>query len=237
MELDVLFNCFIVGGFVIPVLNVVVGAISGGLDLGADADVDLDVDADLDLDLDVDVDVDLDADLDLDVDTDLDLDTSADLPAAKGAGPGKVPVNLMTLSLSAVVFGAIGRLLLGRVPTFWCVLLALQAGILGGFLLGWFVIRPLKQNRAYAANIRSLRGKRGTVALELRDDFVGTIRVLSATGSIVSYSAKPVEGVKKIAVGQEVSIVDVDADKSVCTVRPLEDKTTEKGGNSACRTS
>ena len=229
MDLPVLFNCFIVGGFVIPVLNVVVGAISGGMDLGTDADVDLDVDADFDVDLDADVDLDVDADLDLDtdldVDADLDLsaDASTDVPAIPKAH-GKLPVNLMTLSLSAVVFGAVGRLLLGKLPDLWAVVLALQAGVLGGFLLGWFVIRPLKQNRAYAANIRALRGRTATVKLELRDDFVGTIEVLSATGTLVSYSAKPVSGVPKIVKGQLVSIVDVDPEKSVCTVRPLEQK-------------
>lgn len=214
MDLPVLFNCFIVGGFVIPVLNVVAGVISGGMDLGADADVDLD--ADLDLDADFDVDVDLDADLSADL--------SPEAPAGAKAGPGKLPVNLMTLSLAAVIFGAVGRLLLGKLPQVWAVVVALQAGILGGFLMGWFVLRPLKQNRAYAANIRALRGRTATVKLELRDDFIGTIEVLSATGTLVSYSAKPVEGVKKIAKGEQVSIVDVDADKSVCTVRPLENK-------------
>ena len=242
MDLPVLFNCFIVGGFVIPVLNVVVGAVTGGMDLGTDADVDLDVDADFDVDIDADVDLDVDVDADLDLDTDVDLDAdldvdadldlsadaASDVPAVPKAH-GKLPVNLMTLSLSAVIFGAVGRLLLGKLPDLWAVILALQAGVLGGFLLGWFVIRPLKQNRAYAANIRALRGRTATVQLELRDDFTGTIEVLSATGTLVSYSAKPVEGVSKIAKGQLVSIVDVDPDKSVCTVRPLENKTMEQG--------
>lgn len=219
MDLPVLFNCFIVGGFVIPVLNVVVGAVTGGLDLGADADVDLDVDAGLDLD----------ADFDVDLDADLSADFSPEAPAGAKAGPGKLPVNLMTLSLAAVIFGAVGRLLLGKLPPVWAVVVALQAGILGGFLMGWFVLRPLKQNRAYAANIRALRGRTATVKLELRDDFTGTIEVLSATGTLVSYSARPMEGVPKIAKGQLVSIVDVDPDKSVCTVRPLENKTMEQG--------
>ncbi|MFQ8759775.1 MAG: hypothetical protein ACLSAF_10445 [Intestinimonas sp.] len=81
------------------------------------------------------------------------------------------------------------------------VILALQAGVLAGFLLGWFVIRPLKRNRPYATNIRALRGQRATVQLEARSDFTGTIRALSATGSLVTYDARPVEGVEKIPVG------------------------------------
>lgn len=208
MELLTLFNCFIVGGFVVPVLNVAVGAIGGALDMGGgDVDVDLDLDADLDLDTDI------------DLDTDLDVDASG-----PQGGHGKLPVNLMTLSLTAVVFGAVGRLLLGKLPTVWAVVVAAQCGVLAGFALGWYVIRPLKMNRAYATNIRALRGQTAEVGLELRQDFTGTIRALSATGSLVNYDARPVEGVEKIPVGTRVSIVDVDTEKRLCWVRPLEDK-------------
>ena len=136
MDLHTLFNCFIVGGFVVPVLNMVTGVIGGAL--GGVTDLDADADFDIDPDMDIDPVPDLDADLATDVD-----------PAAD-AGYGKLPVNLMTLSLTAVVFGAVGRLLLGKLPAPWAVILALQAGVFAGFLLGWFVIRPLKRNRPYA---------------------------------------------------------------------------------------
>lgn len=211
MDLPTLFNCFIAGGFVVPVLNVAIGAIGGALDLGG-GDVDLDADVDLDVDL--------------DLDADLDVDLSADVEAsgAQAGGQGRLPVNLMTLSLTAVVFGAVGRLLLKALSPFWAVVLSLQAGVFAGFLLGWFVIRPLKMNRAYASNIRALRGRTAQVALEARSDFTGTIRTLSATGSLVSYDARPVEGVDKIPVGTEVSIVDVDKEKGLCWIRPLENR-------------
>lgn len=221
MELTTVFNCFIAGGFVIPVLNVAVGAIGGALDLGG-GDLDVDTDFDLDADLDLDVDADFDLDADLDVDADVDLDADLDVGADAPAGHGKLPVNLMTLSLSAVVFGALGRLFLGFLPPVWAVVLALQLGVLAGFLLGWFVIRPLKRNRAYAANIRALRGRTAEVALEARSDFTGTIRALSATGSLVSYDARPVEGVERLPIGAKVRIVDVDPEKNLCWVKPLE---------------
>lgn len=102
MDLHTLFNCFIVGGFVVPVLNMVTGVIGGAL--GGVTDLDADADFDIDPDMDIDPVPDLDADLATDVD-----------PAAD-AGYGKLPVNLMTLSLTAVVFGAVGRLLLGKLP-------------------------------------------------------------------------------------------------------------------------
>lgn len=204
MELETLFNCLILGGFVLPVLEILIGAIGGALDWGGGLD--------------------LDADLDLDAG----LDAGADLDGGTPAGHGKLPVNLLTLSLSAVVFGALGRLLLGKLPDFWTVVVSLQAGVLAGFLVGWYVIRPLKRNRAYAANIRALCGRRAQVSLEVRRDFTGTIRTLSATGSLVSYDARPVEGVEKIPVGTEVSIVDVDPEKGLCWICPLENKKSSK---------
>lgn len=214
MDLHTLFNCFIVGGFVVPVLNMVTGVIGGALGGGTDLDADADFD--------------IDPDMDIDPVPDLDADLATDVDPAADAGYGKLPVNLMTLSLTAVVFGAVGRLLLGKLPAPWAVILALQAGVLAGFLLGWFVIRPLKRNRPYATNIRALRGQRATVQLEARSDFTGTIRALSATGSLVTYDARPVEGVEKIPVGTEVSIVDVDAGKGLCLVRPLENREEQK---------
>lgn len=215
MDLPTLFNCFIVGGFVVPVLNVAVGAVGGALDLGgADLDADLDFDTDLDLDV--------EADLDLDLDAGAELDTDLDVSGAHAAGRGRLPVNLMTLSLTAVVFGAVGRLLLGVLSPFWAVVVSLQVGVFAGFLLGWFVIRPLKRNRAYAAGVRALRGRDAEVALEARSDFTGTIRTLSATGSLVSYDARPVDGVEKIPVGTRVRVVDVDREKSLCWIRPLD---------------
>lgn len=241
-RMRVIYNCFIAGGFVVPVLDVLVGAIGGALDLGADADVgadasmDLDagLDADADFDVDLDTDVDLDADMDLDADLDMDADLSAEAPADAGAegahvsaaGRAHAPViiNLMTLSLTAVVFGAVGRLCLTRLPPAAGLAVSAASGLLAGWLLGRFVILPLKRNRSYAAGIREIKGQEGVVTLELRDDFVGTIRVHSASGSLVSYDARPAEGIARIPVGQAVTVVEVDPERMVCIAAPLEDK-------------
>ncbi|MFR9191445.1 MAG: hypothetical protein ACLVL7_15370, partial [Anaerotruncus massiliensis (ex Togo et al. 2019)] len=56
------------------------------------------------------------------------------------------------------------------------------------------------------------------------DDFVGTIRVHSASGSLVSYDARPAEGIARIPVGQAVTVVEVDPERMVCIAAPLEDK-------------
>ena len=47
-----LYNCFIAGGFVVPVLNVAAGAVGGALHLGGGGDLDADLDLDADVDLD-----------------------------------------------------------------------------------------------------------------------------------------------------------------------------------------
>ena len=196
-RMRVIYNCFIAGGFVVPVLDVLVGAIGGALDLGADADVgadasmDLDagLDADADFDVDLDTDVDLDADMDLDADLDMDADLSAEAPAgaegahvsAAGRAHAPVIINLMTLSLTAVVFGAVGRLCLTRLPPAAGLAVSAASGLLAGWLLGRFVILPLKRNRSYAAGIREIKGQEGVVTLEaagrLRGDDPGAQRV------------------------------------------------------------
>ena len=83
MDLHTLFNCFIVGGFVVPVLNMVTGVIGGALGGGTDLDADADFD--------------IDPDMDIDPVPDLDADLATDVDPAAGAGYGKLPVNLMTL--------------------------------------------------------------------------------------------------------------------------------------------
>ena len=214
-RMRVVYNCFIAGGFVVPVLDVLAGAVGGGLDRGADADFDLDLDADVDLDADMDLDADLSAEADAGAE-------GAHLSAGRTHAP--VIINLMTLSLTAVVFGAVGRLCLTRLPPVSGLLAAAASGLLAGWLLGRFVILPLKRNRACAAGIREIKGQEGVVTLELRDDFVGTIRVRSASGSVVSYDARPAAGIARIPVGQTVAVVEVDPDKMVCIAAPLEDK-------------
>lgn len=208
-SLGVMFNCFIVGGFVIPVINVAAGALGGALHLGG---MDLDMDAGLD--------------------PDIDLDVGAHTGAAPAHGLGHLPfpVNLMTLSFTAVVFGAVGRLLclaLG-LPTLPGILAAAFCGVLAGALLGRFVILPLKRNRAYATNFRRLRGTEAVVKLEIRDDFVGTVALPGATGSLVTYSARPAPGFHTLPIGQKVIVVGLDVEKEICVVQPLYDKKPEE---------
>ena len=182
----VVFNCCIGGGLAIPLLDVLIGALGGALDL----------------------------------DIDFDGDTGFD---------GPTPISLMSICFGVVVFGAVGRLCLLGLPPLAGAAVAAATGVAGGWLLGRYVIRPLKKSRPLAHTMRDLKWKEGVVKLEIRKDFVGTITMLSATGSKVTFSAKPAPWVEgSIPVGQRILVVDVDTEKRVCTVCPVEDITQMK---------
>lgn len=148
----------------------------------------------------------------LDFDFDFDFD---------GALDGLLPLNLMGIAFFSVLFGAIGRLCLHRIHPWLSLLVGAAAGLIGWYLLGRFLIRPLRAQRAAPLRMEQLRWQEGTVKLEIRRDFVGTITVLSSVGSLITYSARPVDGVDKIEAGERVMVVEVDADRRICTVSPL----------------
>ncbi len=145
------------------------------------------------------------------IDFDFDGDTSFD---------GPIPVNVMSIAFATVVFGAIGKLCLNYLDVEASLAVGIVSGLAGGYLIGRFLILPLKRNRPCALKIGDLKGQVGTVKLEIRSDFKGTVMVLSSIGSKVTYDAKPVYGVDKIGIGQKVLIEDVDEEKRVCIVRP-----------------
>ncbi|MCI8441743.1 MAG: hypothetical protein HFG27_04335 [Provencibacterium sp.] len=150
----------------------------------------------------------------LDFDFDFDFD---------GALDGLLPLNLMGIAFFAVLFGAIGRLCLHRMNPWLSLLAGTAAGLCGWYLLGRFLIRPLHAQHSAALRMQQLRWQEGTVKLEIRRDFVGTITVLSSVGSLITYSARPIAGVDKIEVGERVMIVEVDEKERICTVSPLGD--------------
>lgn len=145
---------------------------------------------------------------------DVDADVNLDSPA---------PVNFMSICFAVVVFGAVGRLCLSYMHPLLSILLGLAAAVLAGWVIGKFIIKPLKRNRPLAQNIRDLRWKEGVVMLEIRRDFVGTITVQSATGSKVTYSASlsPSAQQEILPIGTPVIIVEVDEKNHVCVVSPL----------------
>ena len=214
-KMRIIYTCFIAGGFVVPVLDVLIGAIGSALDLGADAGFHADADMGMDINADASGEADLSP-----------SDAGGEIPPTTGSGHSHTPiiVNLLTLSLTAVVFGAVGRLCLLKMPLPAGVFVAAVSGLLSGWLLGRFVILPLRRNRADAYSIKDTVGQVATVTLELRDDFTGTVTLKSATGSIVSYDARPIVGISRIPIQTLVSVVEVDEVKAVCIVAPLENR-------------
>lgn len=150
-----------------------------------------------------------------DLDFDFDGDTSFDTP---------FPITPMVLAFAAVVFGAVGRMCMNRagISAGAGIAVAAASALLGGALLSRFVVRPLKRNRAEALSIENLPGCKGRMQLEARADFIGTVAVESSIGSIVTYSAKPVEGIACIPIGVQVRIVQVDCKRQLCFVTPLD---------------
>lgn len=230
---NVIYTCFIVGGFVAPVLDLLGGLIGGALHIGTDVDADVDMDMDLDTGLDAGADAGIDVVSDVNADAGLDTELSADAntgietegsqPASAGEHThAPILINLMTLSLAAIVFGAMGRLTLNKLPFAMGLLLSAVTALLAGWLLGRFVVLPLKRNRSYASGIGDTLGSEGVITLEARSDFVGTVRLVNGPGSLVSYSAKPAQGIDLLPVGQSVCVVGVERDHMVCIVAPIE---------------
>ncbi len=143
---------------------------------------------------------------------------------------GPFPLNLMSVALFSGVFGALGRLSLLFMPErlFW---LSLLIGALSGtaavIAFGRFVLRPLKRNRAEALRMKDLRWQVGTVRMEIREDFYGSVSLLSSVGSVITYSAKPIPGVERIEVGRQVMVVEVDEKRRLCTVSPMKNRQEE----------
>ena len=156
-----------------------------------------------------------------------------------GSGDFPLPFSFTALSFGVLVLGAVGQIVL-VLGGHW--LLSLGLGLLLGVLaflaLTYYVIRPLKQSAPPPVqSIGDLRWKEGVIKLAPRKDFTGTVRVLGASGSYVTYSARPASWVEEeIPVGTRVLIVEVDEEANICTVCPFEsyrkelERQKQKGG-------
>lgn len=147
-----------------------------------------------------------------------------DLDFDPGSGDLPLPFSFMALSFGMLVLGAVGKIVLVLGGNWiFSLLLGLALGVLSYLALARLVIRPLKRNHVQAPSIRDLRWKEGVIQLAVRPDFTGTIRVLNAAGSYVTYNARPASWVKEeLPVGTEVLIVEIDEEKKLCMVCPFD---------------
>lgn len=135
------YLCFLAGGLVLPVLNLIMGFLSNDLDTDVDTDIDVDADIDIDLDGEVDLhigsemsadsdfdigsDLDVNSDLDTDFDTDMDrieapttVQTNTDVNTGINFNPDQhmfslslLPSSLLSISALAITFGATGAVM------------------------------------------------------------------------------------------------------------------------------
>lgn len=214
--------CAIVG-FAIPLLSVLTGLFGDAFNFsGADADFDVSMDMDFDADLDIDLDMDLDIDADLDLDAD-----------AGGVGGGAVPFNMMCFCLLLVVFGVVGKSLIGLMTSTLLAVVLTFAAFCVGALFYWamykFLVRRLKSNNPVALSYDKLIGRVGHVTLKVTADSIGMISIKDSTGALISFRAK-IDPVLKdligdaIPTGETITITGVDINEKFCYVSTLQNK-------------
>lgn len=194
--------CFL-AGLVLLLLDIILGSVSGLLNL----DLGVDVGADMDLDMDMDVDMDLDID---------------------GAGAASwLPLQPMCILAGVTVFGGVGavRSIFFPVdrPAWLGAVLAAVLGIATAFLVDRLVLRPLKSNRAEAVTANALVGQTAEVTVRIRPGAFGEVSIKNERG-ILNYRAQWYDDAEtaQAEAGAAVGIMSVSPDKDTVYVVPID---------------
>ena len=194
--------CFL-AGLVLLLLDIILGSVSGLLNL----DLGVDVGADMDLDMDMDVDMDLDID---------------------GAGAASwLPLQPMCILAGVTVFGGVGavRSICFPVdrPAWLGAVLAAVLGIATAFLVDRLVLRPLKSNRAEAVTANTLVGQTAEVTVRIRPGAFGEVSIKNERG-ILNYRAQWYDDAEtaQAEAGAAVGIMSVSPDKDTVYVVPID---------------
>lgn len=194
--------CFL-AGLVLLLLDIILGSVSGLLNL----DLGVDVGADMDLDMDMDVDMDLDID---------------------GAGAASwLPLQPMCILAGVTVFGGVGavRSIFFPVdrPAWLGAVLAAVLGIATAFLVDRLVLRPLKSNRAEAVTANTLVGQTAEVTVRIRPGAFGEVSIKNERG-ILNYRAQWYDDAEtaQAEAGAAVGIMSVSPDKDTVYVVPID---------------
>lgn len=194
--------CFL-AGLVLLLLDIILGSVSGLLNL----DLGVDVGADMDLDMDMDVDMDLDID---------------------GAGAASwLPLQPMCILAGVTVFGGVGAVRsiffpIDR-PAWLGAVLAAVLGIATAFLVDRLVLRPLKSNRAEAVTANALVGQTAEVTVRIRPGAFGEVSIKNERG-ILNYRAQWYDDAEtaQAEAGAAVGIMSVSPDKDTVYVVPID---------------
>ena len=185
--------CFL-AGMVLLILDVILGSISGLLNL------DLSVDGGAD-------------GLDIDMEG---VDAASWLPLQ--------PMCILTgLTVFGGIGTALSVVFPVSWPQWMVALLALGIGIAIAFLVDRLVLRPLKNNRADAATANGLVGQTAEVTVRIRPGAFGEVYIKNERG-ILNYRAKWYDAGESMQAeaGTIVGIMAVSADKDTVYVVPLE---------------
>ena len=192
--------CFL-AGLVLLLLDIILGSVSGLLNL----DLGVDVGADMDLDMDVDMDLDID-----------------------GAGAASwLPLQPMCILAGVTVFGGVGavRSIFFPVdrPAWLGAVLAAVLGIATAFLVDRLVLRPLKSNRAEAVTANALVGQTAEVTVRIRPGAFGEVSIKNERG-ILNYRAQWYDDAEtaQAEAGAAVGIMSVSPDKDTVYVVPID---------------
>ena len=207
------YLCFLAGGAVLPLISVLFGSLGGGSE--ADLDTDMDIDAVLDPGGDVDVDPGLDAVGTHTGASDAGTDMGADLSGGPEPGGvltiGFLPTSLMAISALAIVFGAVGSVMLlsgaGKLLTF---VAAVAAGYIASVVVQT-IIKTLKkvQKRNYGVNENELLMYDGKVIDTILPGQLGTVSFTTLKDVHVSYPARCVQEELKLSPGRIVKVVEI----------------------------
>ena len=212
-----IYLCFLAGGAVLPVLNILFGS------LNSDADIDVDTDIDLDTDIDVDADIEVATEsgegLDLEASTGS-LTNGPILDSGSVVSIGLLPTSLMSLSALAIVFGAVGSVMTlngsGGILTF---VVAAITGYFAGVVVQT-IIKTLKkiQKRNYGINENELLLYDGKVIDTILPGQLGTVSFNTLKDVHVSYPARCADQQLRLETGRTVKALNIS--NGVLTVEP-----------------
>lgn len=143
----------------------------------------------------------------------------------------QLPINIMCLSFSLVVFGAIGRLISNLMINVWatvgCMIALVVIAAVAYTLLYKFVVKPLKKCNPKAINQWDLFATKGRLTLRITNESPGVVSLKDSTGAMISYRANAKKDVLEnwegeIPGGIEVMVVDIDSDTKIAYIKPLD---------------
>ena len=193
------YLCFLAGGVVLPIISTFFGFFGDSVDTDVTADVDMDVGTDQGFGI--------EGGSKLDVSTELDLGVT-------GSGflsIGFFPTSLMALSALAIVFGAVGSILIyyenGKLLSF---ILALVAGYLASVVVQTIVNSLRKiQTKHYGISETELLMYDGKVIDTILPGQLGTVSFTTLKSISVSYPARCVDTSLKLSTGKIVKLTEL----------------------------